>query len=125
MAFTSYDVAFKADEFAADNAYLVAKTQRQRLYRHGSIRVVEDEAQLLYLTVGYYSHGMKAKLIGGGGTVDHKTLNKGKIDNVMATVGLSAANKDGCMNHDAVDYFAPAVLPAAQFFLCGNVCVVS
>ena len=93
VAFTSYYVAFETNEFATYNTYLVAKTQRQRLYRHGSIRVVEDEAQLLYLTVGYYSHGMKSKLIGGGGTVDHKTLNKGKIDNVMATVGLSERTK--------------------------------
>lgn len=43
----------------------------------------------------------------------------------MAAVGLGAAHKDSCRNNNTVDDFTAPVLPAAQLFLCRNVCVVA
>ena len=68
---------------------------------------------------------MPAVLVGGSGAVDHEALYERKVDNMMAAVGLGAAHKDGCRNNDTVDDFTAPILPAAQLFLCRNVCVVA
>ena len=110
------DFALEAAEGAADHADAHARSEGAGDEFYGAVGGAEHEAEALKLGVGN-DGGAGA---GRGGAVHQETVDAGDADG-LAALGLGAVDEYGGRDDDAVDLFAAAVAPYAQFALGGDV----